>query len=119
MDYSKNMIESAQEAFRSKKLVFEQGDVLSLPYKKGLFSIIVFTRCLINITSWKSQKKAIENMHRILNKGGRLILAEGVRQGRENLNRLRKKIGLPVMPKVWHNLDFDEDKLFPFLRNFL
>ena len=115
LDYSKSMIESARKAFQYKKLTFEKGDVLDLKYKKGTFSIVVSTRCLINLTSWEAQKKALLNIYNILNKGGRFILAEGVKQGRTNLNRLRKKMALPLMPRVWHNRDFDEDKLFPFL----
>ncbi|GAF90512.1 unnamed protein product, partial [marine sediment metagenome] len=40
------------------------------------------------------------------------------KQGRENLNRLREEIGLEPMPDVWHNLDFDERNLIPFLKEY-
>ena len=115
MDYSKNMINSAKKAYRNRKLDFEVGDVMSLNYKRGEFDTILSTRCLINLTDWNKQRLAIENIHRILNKGGRFILIEGIKQGRDNLNKLRVKLGLPVMPSVWHNMDFNENKLVPFL----
>jgi ubiquinone/menaquinone biosynthesis C-methylase UbiE len=115
VDYSSNMIRSANLAFRRKNIVFEEGDVLSLPYKKGSFSAVVSTRCLINLTGWNKQKKAIANISDILKKGGQLILTEGMKQGRQRLNKLRNQMGLPSMPRVWHNFDFDEDKLMPFV----
>lgn len=117
VDYSKKMIAAARKAFgQNKQLSFNVADVLSLEYKRGLFSAIISTRCLINLTGWEEQKQAIKNMHGILNVGGRLILVEGIRQGRERLNHLRTQLGLSPMPKVWHNIDFDEDKLLPFLK---
>jgi ubiquinone/menaquinone biosynthesis C-methylase UbiE len=120
VDYSANMINAANHAYKRKNIVFEEGDVLSLPYKEGSFSAAVSTRCLINLTGWNRQKKAILNISNVLKKGGRLILTEGMRQGRGRLNKLRNKMGLPSMPRVWHNFDFDEDKLMPFLsRHFI
>jgi len=115
MDYSKNMIDFAKKAYKSKKLDFEAGDVMSMNYKRGKFSTILSTRCLINLTDWNKQKMAIKNIHRILDKGGRFILIEGIKQGRDNLNKLRVEFGLPLMPRVWHNIDFDEEKLLLFL----
>lgn len=115
IDYSRNMIDSANKAHKQKNLSFELGNVLSLNYKKGSFSVIVSTRCLINLPNWNDQKRAIHNLHKMLDKGGRLILTEGIKQGRDNLNKLRVKIGLSSMPNVWHNLDFDKDKFFPLL----
>ena len=117
IDYSKNMINAACKAYAdNKRLTFNVNDVLALNYKRGEFTVISSTRCLINLTSWQEQKQAIVNMHKMLNRGGRLILLEGMREGRQNLNLLRKQLGLSVMPSVWHNLDLDESKLFPLLK---
>ena len=117
VDYSANMIESARKAYRRKNLSFNQSDVLSMDLGKNIFSAAVSTRCLINLTSWVAQKRAIKNIHNVLRKGGRFIFVEGIQQGRDNLNTLRNKMGLPSMPKVWHNVDFDYAKLMPFLKN--
>jgi ubiquinone/menaquinone biosynthesis C-methylase UbiE len=116
VDYAANMIESAREAYGGDNISFEQGDVLSVDFKKGSFSAAVSTRCLINLLGWESQKRAIMNIHRMLKKGGRYIFVEGIRQGRDNLNAVRNEMGLPSMPKVWHNIDFDYNKLMPFLK---
>jgi SAM-dependent methyltransferase len=70
------------------------------------------------LRNWNEQKKAIKKLHELLAPGGRLLLLEGMKQGRDNLNKLRKRTGLSAMPKVWHNIDFDEKKLFPFLKNY-
>ena len=115
IDYSKNMIAAAKKTYENRKLHFEVGDALTLNYKKGAFTTIISTRCLINLTSWNKQKRAIFNLAETLDSGGKLILTEGIRQGRKNLNQLRQKLGLNPMPDVWHNLDFDEDKLLPLL----
>ena len=117
IDYSAHMIESARKAYKNKNLSFEKKDILALTYEKSSFSTVVSTRCLINLTSWDEQKRAIENIHAVINPGGRFIFIEGIQQGRDNLDQLRNSVGLGAMPSVWHNLDFDEDKLFPFLED--
>jgi len=118
LDYAKSMIESAKKCYKAKNLEFHQQNVLNLGDQFSRFSTIITTRCLINLNSWNQQKKAIENLHSRIGKGGQLILVEGSKQGREELNKLRVSVGLPKMPKVWHNIDFDEKRLLPFLKNF-
>ncbi len=115
LDYSTAMVASANKAFNTPKLYFIEGNVLHLDKQIGTFSLINSTRCLINLSSWEEQMTALQKLHALLEPGGRLILSEGTLQGREQLNGLRKSLGLEEMPKVWHNLDFDEEKLFPFL----
>ncbi|MFH1189223.1 MAG: class I SAM-dependent methyltransferase [Candidatus Omnitrophota bacterium] len=116
VDYSANMIKSAKAAFRRDNLDFKRSDVLNIGTIGRSFSAAVSTRCLINLTNWRDQKRAIINIHGILGRGGRLILVEGIKEGRRNLNVLRNRIGLPSMPGVWHNLDFDYARLMPFLK---
>jgi hypothetical protein len=41
-------------------------------------------------------------------------MVEGTRQGRAALNRAREAAGLPAMPPVAYNLDFDEERFWPF-----
>ena len=115
IDYAETMIESAKKRYESEKLKFKQQDILTLDNRLGVFSVVVSTRCLINLSSWDEQKEAIKRIHNCLKANGRLILAEGSKQGREALNKLRTKVGLDPMPPVWHNIDFDEELLIPFL----
>jgi len=115
IDYAETMIDSAKNGYQANNLSFEQQNVLSLDRDYGLFSVIVSTRCLINLNSWDEQKEAIQKIHECLETKGRLILIEGTLQGRKALNSLRSAVGLDPMPPVWHNIDFDEELLFPFL----
>src|SRR5439155_6645789 len=76
-------------------------------------------RCLINLSTWEEQQAALDRLASVLRPGGRLLFVEGSSRGRDSLNDFRERVGLPRMAPVWHNLDFDEATLLPFLnRNF-
>jgi len=117
LDYAQNMIDIAKKTHVSDNLKFEQLDVLNLNESFGKFSLILSTRCLINLMSWEKQQEAITSIHKCLSDGGRFILIEGSQQGRTALNELRVTSGLDAMKPVWHNLDMDEEKLKPFLKD--
>ncbi|MBI3637706.1 MAG: methyltransferase domain-containing protein [Candidatus Rokubacteria bacterium] len=113
MDYSTEMVARARAA---SALRFELGDVLTLgPADFGRFDVAITERCLINLASWDEQRRALDNIASVLVPGGRLIFVEGSRQGREHLNTLRESLGLSTMPRVWHNVDFDEDATLAWL----
>lgn len=116
IDYAENMIEQARIKRAGKNLKFEQQDILKLDQNFGPFSVALTSRCLINLGSWEQQQEAIANIHAVLAENGRLIFIEGIKQGRDALNELRVQSGLEAMPPVWHNIDFDEDKLKSFLK---
>jgi len=118
MDYSENMVARARAASKKKNLNYIVGDIRNMPEQKERFTAVISTRCLINLAGWGEQRRAIENIARLLPRGGRFIMAEGLAQGRKNLNKLRVVMGLKPMPKVWHNVDLDEKKLFPLLRKY-
>lgn len=113
VDYSEAMIERARAAAAgSPRLRFEAGDVLGLgPEQFGRFDVAVSSRCLINLASWEDQQRAIRNIASVLQPGGRFLFLEGLEEGRARLNAVRQESGLPAMPKVWHNIDFVEDRL--------
>lgn len=113
MDYCPEMVARARA---TSALRFEVGDVLALgPADFGLFDVVLTERCLINLASWDDQRRALDNVASVLVPGGRLIFVEGSRDGRESLNRLRESLGLPAMPRVWHNVDFDEEATLAWL----
>lgn len=121
MDYSDEMIKRANKNYRpnKKKAIFKVGDVLSLNSSTlGLFDVVISERCLINLKDWNDQKKAITNIATVLKPGGRFIFVEGCQDGRNSLNSMRQKYGLPKMPKVWHNVDFLRDQTITFLEKF-
>jgi SAM-dependent methyltransferase len=116
IDYSEPMILRARSKLGEvSNLRFEVQDILTLDLPPASYDIAVSQRCLINLTSWTAQQKALSNIARVLKPGGLLILQEGTIQGREALNQAREAVGLTRMPIVPFNLDFDEGLLWPYL----
>lgn len=115
IDYSENMITNAngrlkkeKDAKLKKNLTFKTGDATTLneQFKKETFDIVISSRCLINLTSAKQQFDTIEQISKILKKGGVYISIENFVDGNKELNDLRKEMGLPEIPVRWHNLFF-------------
>jgi SAM-dependent methyltransferase len=119
IDYSEGMIGRARQVYgHASNILFQVRDILSLELPPSSFDVAVSQRCLINLTCWEDQQRALANIAHVLKSGGCLFLQEGTRQGRERLNQVREMLGLPRMPAVAFNLDFDEEKLWPFLRRY-
>lgn len=116
VDYSREMIEKARQDYgATNNLEFKTQDVLELDFEDGEFDAAISQRCLINLTSWENQQKALNNVARCLRVGGYYFMQEGTSQGRDRLNEVREGFGLERMPSVPYNLDFDEEKLWPFI----
>ena len=81
----------------------------------GFFDTALSVRCLINLMEWPLQKQAIDNIASVLKSGSRFVFVEGRGDGRDALDRLRQSVGLPAMPKVWHNRDFIEAEVLDYL----
>ena len=117
VDYSESMIKRANKEFgHIENIEFDVQDVLALDVPEQSFDVAITQRCLINLSSWEDQVKAIENIAKSLKPEGVFFMQEGSYQGREQLNQAREAMGLERMPPVLYNLDFDEDKLWPFIR---
>jgi SAM-dependent methyltransferase len=116
MDYSAAMVERARaEQAGVANADWQVGDVLALQ-TEAAFDVVVTVRCLINIVTRGGQWKALANLARALAPGGRLLLMEGIQDGREGLNRAREAVGLSTMPAVHHNLDFRLGETTAYLR---
>jgi ubiquinone/menaquinone biosynthesis C-methylase UbiE len=59
-------------------LVAVQGDSERLPFPKGAFDVVT---CANSFHHYPNQQRAVEEMHRVLKPGGRLILVDGSRDG--------------------------------------
>jgi SAM-dependent methyltransferase len=120
VDFSESMIARARAAAADAPgLRFEVGNALDCdPGALGTFDVALSIRCLINLESWELQQRAIENIARLLTPGSRFIFVEGLADGRRGLNAMRTRMGLSEMPAVWHNVDFEEATLMPWLDRF-
>ena len=118
IDYSAGMIERAKSEggevpFNASFMV---GDVLDItPNEIGIFDVAITIRCLINLSDWQAQQRALVNIAGMVRPNGLYIFVEGLRDGREALNQLRTAVGLEPMPPVWHNVDFDSRTTLEFL----
>jgi SAM-dependent methyltransferase len=120
IDFSESMIERARAAAAGQPdLRFDVANALDLdPGALGTFDVALSIRCLINLESWELQQRALENIARLLTPGSRFIFVEGLADGRRALNAMRATMGLSEMPAVWHNVDFEEATLMPWLARF-
>ena len=119
IDYSEQMITRAQKSYGNiPNAKFEVHDILNLDLLTASFDVAICQRCLINLPTWEDQCKALRNVARIIKPRGIFLMQEGSRQGREGLNKLREQLGLPRMPAVSFNNDFDEEKLWPSINEY-
>lgn len=119
VDFSSKMIEEAKRANLAPNIDYFDGDVLALSRNPNLsgakFDIVVSTRCLINLSNWDEQKIGILEMRKMLKPDGRLILVENTKEGLDNLNFVRKAVGLEPIKTRWHNQYIPEPDLKKFL----
>ena len=75
IDYNEKMVSVARENLKQRGLTarLEQGDVESLPYDDESFDCIVNTMAF---TAYPDGVKAMSELHRVLKKGGRLVLVD-------------------------------------------
>ncbi len=89
-----------------------------LGYTQGEhFDAVCTVRCLINITDPKKQKVALKNISHFVKPGGKLLILEGIADGRGEVNPLKsQRLGLPHLPDVKHNVDFPIDSTVAYLK---
>lgn len=100
-----------------KNIVIRYGEILDMGHIQNEFSAVVTQRMLINLVSWREQKQAIINIHRMLKPRGRYIMIENTEDAFRALNKMRAMMGLNPVAKHWHNLFFVYKKLVRFLRD--
>lgn len=120
VDFSQKMVAQAEHDYGGL-IDFYAGDVLSLSRNPELvasnFDVVLSTRCLINLANWPEQKVGIMEMRKMLNSDGRLILVENLKEGLDNLNAVRAKVGLDPIQQRWHNHYIPQGDLMQFLMN--
>ena len=113
IDYSPNMIENARRRLSASpdlqvRLAFKIGDVGNLQAVCGdeRYDVVTTDRCLINLTSLESQAQAIAQIAERTKPGGHYVAVENFIGGHNNMNAMRRAVGLPEIPVRWHNLYF-------------
>jgi ubiquinone/menaquinone biosynthesis C-methylase UbiE len=123
IDYSENMIETAQrrlkEAAPDLEIEFRTASVVELPYEDASFDVVTSHRCLMALLEWNRQQDALKEIHRVLKPGGTLVLMEGTFEGVERLNEYRRRFGLdeidPGGKERLLTLKFHEQQLLEFV----
>ena len=114
VDFSKKHISEAKK-IKKKNINFYCDDVVSFLDKKIIrnkkFDIIITKRLLINLDSETSQIKFINKISNFLKPNGIYIALESSFFYYVNINRLRKKIHLPFMKPMWHNIYINDKKI--------
>jgi len=121
IDLCEPMIRIARRRRLGRRLgvmTFEVGDVTSMKFKDESFDIVFSERCLINLVSWENQKKALNEIHRVLTFKGVFLMVEAFTDGLDDLNRARDAVGLPPIPMPSFDLYLDKKEFFEYIFKF-
>ena len=98
LDYAENMVAMARkrtaELASDVDITFRQGSVTELPFGDGEFDVVTSHRCLMALLDWEKQKKALQELARVLKPNGMLVLMEGTQEGIDRLNAYRRLFDL-------------------------
>ena len=123
VDVADSLIKLARQRSESAKIrniEFVVGSVLDIGriFTDKVFDSVISQRCLINLSSWAYQKKALLEIHRVLAPGGLLLMTEGFQDELDNLNRLRKIVGLPMIAVVDYNRNLVHSEFDAFVSQY-
>ena len=93
------------------------GSVSDLSKYANRFDGVLTQRVVINFLSWEEQKAVIENVRSTLKPGGLYVMIENTYEGLENLNSVRRQVGLDNIPVHWHNYFLHYPLLMDFLKD--
>lgn len=116
MDFSPEMVAAANAELEKRHLTdsqvsFSVGNVKEAAALPERYDIVLTERVLINLSSWEEQREAIRGLIGLLKPGGKYLMCENLRDGLENLNVLRERVGLPTIQSPWHNRYLQRDEL--------
>tara|TARA_B100000161_G_scaffold264916_1_gene239317 strand:- start:37 stop:786 length:750 start_codon:yes stop_codon:yes gene_type:complete len=112
IDFSQNLIKIARK--KSKNINYYCIDMNKIKDEfkvKIKFDYIITKRSIQNLTSWKDQKKFINQLKFFSNPKTKILLMESSNNGLRKINDMRNKLKLKKIIKPWHNLYFEDSKL--------
>jgi ubiquinone/menaquinone biosynthesis C-methylase UbiE len=116
IDYIPEMIAQANARLASEprlagSVEFAVGNILELGEAAETYDKLIVTRVIINLDSWETQVRALEECARVLKPGGLLLLSEATVQGWTKLNEFRAEWGLEPIPMPPFNRYIDQARL--------
>jgi len=119
LERSKRLQSIADNKFKAaglSNIELVNGDVLDLSAYKGQFNFVVTQRVVINFMTWDEQQTVLQNIWDTLRPGGRYVMIENTFEGFEELNSVRRLVGLTNIPlHDWHNYFLHYDKFVKFI----
>lgn len=110
VDYVPGFIELARQSNARANLSFSTANVLDLTdirQRFGRFDVVTSIRCLINLSAWEDQQRAVGQIASLVKPGGLYLAGEGWSDGLDGLNAKRERCGLERIPVIHHNLFMD------------
>ncbi len=107
IDTTKEMLDIAKR--RGTSCNFLDGDATHLNFDDEFVDIVLTQRCLVNLSSWSDQKKALNEIHRVLKPNGYYLMIEGFTDGLINNNKARMECGLPEIKAATFNKLIDKE----------
>ena len=106
VDFAENLIEGARLLIDKETPGLQSHPEFicadAIDYLGGLtddsLEYVITERFIQNLPSAEMQKKAIQQIYRILKEGGRFLMCEGSEDGFNRLNELREQVGLSIIP---------------------
>ena len=112
IDFSQNLIKIARRKSKNINYYCIDMNKINDEFKvKIKFDYIITKRSIQNLTSWKDQKKFINQLKFFSNPKTKILLMESSNNGLRKINDMRNKLKLKKIIKPWHNLYFEDSKL--------
>lgn len=113
-DITRELIDRAKER-NLKNCVFIEKNATSSEGHSHFYDIVYTQRCIQNILSWGEQKKALDEIHRVLKPGGYYLMIEAFTDGLINNNKARVECGLPELHEAPFNKYLDKELFFQWM----
>jgi ubiquinone/menaquinone biosynthesis C-methylase UbiE len=115
IDVNESMIGLCKQRSSLSNVCFETASVKFIPENLKEFDIVYTERCLMNLVSWEDQKRALDEICRVMKIGGTLLLIETFKSGWKMLNESRNVVGVEEIPIPWQSQPFDDDEFDRYL----
>ena len=112
IDFSQNLIKIAKRKSRNINYYCIDMNKIKDEFKiKIKFDYIITKRSIQNLTSWKDQKKFIDQLKFFSGPKTKILLMESSNNGLRKINEMRNKLKLKKIVKPWHNLYLEDSKI--------